>query len=172
MQQIIPAERLSLLPSVPLEYRALGSHALEGLPHALYAHRYVRDGQARTDYPIVVAGRNFGCGSSREHAPIAIGAAGGRAVVAASYARIFFRNCSATGELYPWQVKNASLVDKFTTGDEALIDFARCVIENVTTGEQFELEPLGDVQPVIDAGGLFAYARQSGMISGGRGERP
>jgi 3-isopropylmalate/(R)-2-methylmalate dehydratase small subunit len=54
-----------------------------------------------SEYPIIIAGRNFGCGSSREHAPIALGSAGCKIVVAESFARIFFRNAIATGELYP-----------------------------------------------------------------------
>jgi 3-isopropylmalate/(R)-2-methylmalate dehydratase small subunit len=152
-----------LLPSVPGEYQLLGSHALEGLPRELYPQRYVQEGKLHTEYPIIIAGDNFGCGSSREHAPIALGAAGGRAVVACSFARIFFRNCSSTGELYPW-ISKIKLIDHFKTGDEAVIDFGKPCIRNLSTGEEFELEPLGEVQPVIDAGGLFEYARRTGMI--------
>ena len=137
---------------------------MEGLPRERYPKRFVEDGQVRTPYAIIVAGNNFGCGSSREHAPIALGAAGAKAVVALSYARIFFRNCSATGELYPLQSQQR-LVDAFQTGDEAVIDFERDRITNLRTDESFPLEPLGDVGPVIDAGGLFAYARKTGMIS-------
>lgn len=85
-----------------------------GLPEKEYPIRFVEKGQLRSCYSIIVAGHNFGCGSSREHAPIALGAAGTVAVVAKSYARIFFRNCSATGELYPWESK-AYLVDQFRT---------------------------------------------------------
>ena len=73
--QIISAQYLNLVPTIAEEYEKLGSHALDGLPKSLYATRYVRDGQIDSDYPIVVAGRNFGCGSSREHAPIAMGSA-------------------------------------------------------------------------------------------------
>eukprot|EP00166_Cyanidium_caldarium_P005819 ctg_735.g362 len=159
-----PAERLSLLPSIPAEYQALGSYAMEGLPRERYPKRFVEEGQVRTPYAIIVAGNNFGCGSSREHAPIALGAAGAKAVVALSYARIFFRNCSATGELYPLQSQQR-LVDAFQTGDEAVIDFERDRIINLRTDASFPLEPLGDVGPVIDAGGLFAYARKTGMIA-------
>ncbi|KAK4530368.1 hypothetical protein CCYA_CCYA04G1225 [Cyanidiococcus yangmingshanensis] len=161
--QIIPAEHLSLLPSVPTEYQLLGSHALEGLPKETYPQRYLDEGELHAKYPIIVAGENFGCGSSREHAPIALGAAGAKAVVACSFARIFFRNCSSTGELYPW-ISKKRLVDRFKTGDEAMIDFEKPCIRNLSTGEEFELEPLGEVQPVIDAGGLFEYARRTGMI--------
>lgn len=159
----------------------------------------------RTTFPIIIAGENFGCGSSREHAPIAIGAAGGKAVVAQSYARIFFRNCSATGELYPWETVTR-LVDKFRTvrcawpycgacgrpdgggcaegarvkrsrpppdpsplidiqGDEATIRFDEQTITNERTMEVIDLKPLGDVMPVVDAGGIFEYARRTGMIA-------
>jgi 3-isopropylmalate/(R)-2-methylmalate dehydratase small subunit len=159
--QIIPAQYLTLVPTIPEEYEKLGSYALAGLPDG--TPRFVPESATKTPYPILVAGRNFGCGSSREHAPIAIGAAGGEAVVAESYARIFFRNCVATGELYPVETP-ARLVDKFRTGDEAVLDLDRSTITNVRTGERFELNPLGDARPVIDAGGLFAYARQTGMI--------
>ena len=60
---------------------------------------YVEPGKMKTEYPIMIGGNNFGCGSSREHAPVAMGAAGARVVVAQSYARIFFRNCVATSAL-------------------------------------------------------------------------
>ncbi|CDF38233.1 3-isopropylmalate dehydratase small subunit [Chondrus crispus] len=162
--QIIPAEHLTLVPSNPDEYRTLGSFAMCGLPPDMYATPYVAEGAYDTEFPIIVGGENFGCGSSREHAPVAIGAAGGCAVVAQSYARIFFRNCSATGELYPWESEDR-LVDVFKTGDQAVIDFEKREIRNTTSGESFALRPLGDVQPVIDAGGIFEYARQTGMIA-------
>jgi len=99
--QIIPAQYLNLIPTVKEEYDKLGSYALCGLPDSLYSERYVEDGEMDSKYPIVVGGRNFGCGSSREHAPIAMGAAECQLVLAESFARIFFRNCVATGELYP-----------------------------------------------------------------------
>jgi 3-isopropylmalate/(R)-2-methylmalate dehydratase small subunit len=159
--QIIPAQYLNLVPTIPEEYEKLGSYALCGV---LDAPRFVPEGTIKTQYPLIVAGRNFGCGSSREHAPIAIGAAGGKAVVAESYARIFFRNCVATGELYPVETPNR-LVDEFVTGDEGVLDLDAGTLTNGRTGSRFELRPLGDARPVIDAGGLFAYARQTGMIS-------
>ena len=71
--QIIPAEYLSLVPTIPEEYRRLGSHAFSGLLDGKVP--FVTDGD-RTPYRIVVAARNFGCGSSREHAPVALAAAG------------------------------------------------------------------------------------------------
>jgi 3-isopropylmalate/(R)-2-methylmalate dehydratase small subunit len=158
--QIIPAQYLTLVPTIPDEYEKLGTYAFCGV---LDAPRFVPEGATKTTYPIIVAGRNFGCGSSREHAPIAIGAAGGRAVVAESYARIFFRNCVATGELYPIETP-VRLVDEFVTSDEAELDLDAGTLTNLRSGARFELRPLGDARPVIDAGGLFAFARQTGMI--------
>jgi len=161
--QIIPAEYLTLVPSVPAEYAKLGTYALIGLPEGDYPERYVVPPAERTEYPVIIGGDNFGCGSSREHAPIALGAAGGKCVVAESYARIFFRNCSATGELYPIETPQR-LVDKFTTGDQVTVDFDKYTITNDTTGDSYPLNDLGDVLPVVDAGGIFEFARRSGMI--------
>ena len=78
--QIIPAQYLNLVPTILEEYEKLGAYAFAGLPESAYATRYVKEGQLDSEYPIVVAGRNFGCGSSREHAPIAIKASGVGAV--------------------------------------------------------------------------------------------
>jgi 3-isopropylmalate/(R)-2-methylmalate dehydratase small subunit len=159
--QIIPAEYLTLVPSKPDEYEKLGSYALIGLPDRY--GKFIAEGAMKTIYPIIIAGQNFGCGSSREHAPIALGAAGVQAVVAESYARIFFRNCTATGELYPWEVGDR-LCDKFETGQEVTLDFDQNRLINHTLNQEYSLKPLGDVGPVIEAGGIFAYARQTGMI--------
>jgi 3-isopropylmalate/(R)-2-methylmalate dehydratase small subunit len=159
--QIIPAEYLTLVPSKPDEYEKLGSYAMIGLPDRY--GRFIEPGQMKTQYPIIIAGENFGCGSSREHAPIALGAAGVEAVVALSYARIFFRNCAATGELYPWESSDR-LCDSCQTGHEVSINFADNSLVNHTLGQTFSLKPLGEVGPVIDAGGIFAYARKTGMI--------
>jgi 3-isopropylmalate/(R)-2-methylmalate dehydratase small subunit len=163
--QIIPAQYLNLVPTIPEEYEKLGSYALCGL---VDSPPFVPEGTTKTRYPIIVAGRNFGCGSSREHAPIALGAAGAEAVVAESYARIFFRNCVATGELYPVE-SPARLVEEFVTGDDAELDLDASTLTNLRSGACFTLNPLGDARPVIDAGGLFAYARQTGMIPSAAG---
>ena len=90
--QIISAQYLNLVPTIAEEYEKLGSYALDGLPKSIYQTRYVEEGQLDSKYPIVIAGRNFGCGSSREHAPIAMGSADCELVLAESFARIFFRN--------------------------------------------------------------------------------
>src|ERR1035437_3063014 len=160
--QIIPAQHLNLVPTIPAEYRKLGALALSGLP-ADYPP-FIKSGAAQAEYWIIVAGRNFGCGSSREHAPIALGAAGIRAIVAESYARIFFRNAIATGEQYPCETAT-NLRAVFQTGDEAEIRLDREELVHVKSGKGIKLKSLGAVLPVVSAGGLFAYARKTGMIT-------
>ena len=112
---------------------------------------------------ILIAGKNFGCGSSREHAPVALNAAGIEAVVAEFYARIFFRNAVNGGYLTPLECVDR-LCGKVCTGDELSIDIAQSVLFNRTTGEEWRLKPLGEVAPILEAGGLFEYARQAGML--------
>jgi 3-isopropylmalate/(R)-2-methylmalate dehydratase small subunit len=159
--QIIPAQYLTLVPTIPEEYDKLGSYALIGLPDSLYATRYVEEGATKTKYPILIGGRNFGCGSSREHAPIALGAAGCQVVVAESFARIFFRNSVATGELYPYESVGAP-ASEIKTGDHVEVDFDKDELR--ANGKTYPLKPLGEVKPVIDAGGIFEFARKSGFI--------
>jgi 3-isopropylmalate/(R)-2-methylmalate dehydratase small subunit len=160
--QIIPAQYLTLVPTIPEEYEKLGGYALIGLPDSLYPVRYVEKGATKTRFPIVIAGRNFGCGSSREHAPIALGAAGCEVVIAESFARIFFRNCVATGELYPCDSAEP-LSEIIKTGDQVEVDLDKDEIR--ANGKTYALKPLGEVKPVIDAGGIFNFARQSGQIA-------
>ncbi|EEF31731.1 3-isopropylmalate dehydratase small subunit 1 [Ricinus communis] len=160
--QIIPAEYLTLVPSNPAEYEKLGSYALIGLP-ASYKTRFMEPNEMKTKYTIVIGGDNFGCGSSREHAPVALGAAGVAAVVAESYARIFFRNSVATGEIYPLETE-VRICEECKTGDVVTIELAENRLINHTTGKEYKLKPIGDAGPVIEAGGIFAYARSTGMI--------
>jgi 3-isopropylmalate/(R)-2-methylmalate dehydratase small subunit len=162
--QIIPAQYLTLVPTIPDEYKKLGSYALCGLPDALYPIRFVHEGQLDSEYPIIVAGRNFGCGSSREHAPIALGSAGAKVVLAESFARIFFRNSVATGELYPCECVDR-LCEVLKTGDVVTVDLDARTVALPASGKIYSFKPLGDVRPVVDAGGLFNYARKTGMIS-------
>lgn len=160
--QIIPAQYLNLVPTIAEEYEKLGSYALIGLPESLYPIRFVLPSKTKTEYPIIIAGRNFGCGSSREHAPIAMGAAGVEAVVADSYARIFFRNCVATGELYP--VESEKPLSKILkTGQRASLNLDTNVL--IVEGVTYPLKGLGEVKPVIDEGGIFNYARKNGFIA-------
>jgi len=161
--QIIPAEYLTLVPSNPEEYKKLGSYALIGLPSS-YPTRFIDPGEYKSKFSIVIAGYNFGCGSSREHAPVALGAAGVAAVVAESYARIFFRNSVATGEVYPLE-SEVRICEECKTGDVVTIEIGESRLINHTTGKEYKMKPIGDAGPVIEAGGIFAYARKCGMIS-------
>jgi 3-isopropylmalate/(R)-2-methylmalate dehydratase small subunit len=111
-----------------------------------------------------VAGKNFGCGSSREHAPLAIAEAGATAVVAEFYARIFFRNCINGGYLVPFET-DTRLVNEIKTGDELVIDVQASTLTNLSQNKTYTLKPLGDVAPIIDAGGVFEYAKQTGMLA-------
>jgi 3-isopropylmalate/(R)-2-methylmalate dehydratase small subunit len=165
--QIIPAQYLNLVPTIPEEYEKLGSYAFAGLPESAYPGRYVREGQLDSQYAIVVAGRNFGCGSSREHAPIALGSAGCKVVLAESFARIFFRNSVATGELYPCETIER-LCDVLKTDDVVTVNLDAGAVTVKNTGKVYKLKPLGDVRPVVDAGGLFNYARKTGMMPGAK----
>ncbi|MCC7518485.1 MAG: 3-isopropylmalate dehydratase [Verrucomicrobiae bacterium] len=159
--QIIPAQYLNLVPTIPEEYEKLGGYALIGLSEAQHPERFIAPGELKTRYPLLIAGRNFGCGSSREHAPIALGAAGAQAVIAESYARIFFRNCVATGELYPIE-SAVRLCDTLKTGQIGRLDLDAGTL--VVEGVIHRLKPLGEARPVIDAGGLFKYARRNHLI--------
>jgi 3-isopropylmalate/(R)-2-methylmalate dehydratase small subunit len=167
--QIIPAEYLSFNPSDPAERKYFGMYANSGVPAAQCGLPkgnvpFVEEGQFKTVYTVVIGGRNFGCGSSREHAPLAIAEAGAKAVVAEFYARIFYRNCVNGGYLLPCESVQR-LVEEISTGDDVEIDIDGGLLTNHTTGKTYTLKPLGDVTPIIDAGGVFEYARQQGMIA-------
>jgi len=167
--QIIPAEYLSYNPADPKERKFFGMYAMSGVPVKQSGLpgggvRFVPEGQFRTPYRIVIGGRNFGCGSSREHAPLALAEAGIEAVVAEFYARIFFRNSVNGGYILPCE-STQRLVQEIRTGDVCALDIEAGVLTDQTTGKSYQLRPLGDVKPIIDAGGIFAYARQTGMIA-------
>jgi len=107
---------------------------------------------------LIVAGKNFGCGSSREHAPIAIKAAGIQAVIAKSFARIFYRNSFNIG-LPIFESAEAS--EKVKEGDEIEIDADRGIIRNVTTQEEYNANPIPPfMQELIDAGGLIEWTKK------------
>ena len=166
--QIIPAQYLTLNPAIPDEYRQFGKYALSSVPPAQkglpkgHVPFHTKD-EFASDYQIIVAGRNFGCGSSREHAPVALAAAGIQAVIAEFYARIFFRNSVNGGYLVPFECPDR-LCEKVCTGDALQIDVATGVLHNLTTKEDWPLKSLGEVAPILKAGGLFPYARKVGML--------
>lgn len=166
--QIIPAQYLSFNPAIPEERKFFGMYAMSSVPPAQAGLpqgniRFVPEGEFKSEYSIIIGGKNFGSGSSREHAPLALAEAGVKCVVAQFYARIFFRNSVNGGYLVPLESKER-LVEKIRTGDELEVRIDDRKILNKTQGETYELNPLGDVLPIIEAGGVFNYARQAGML--------
>jgi 3-isopropylmalate/(R)-2-methylmalate dehydratase small subunit len=138
-----------------------GRYLIINDPGELAVHLFegVRPEMAKTvsigDY--VVAGENFGCGSSREHAPIAMKGAGVKAVVAKSFARIFFRNSINIG--LPLFI--CPQVDRIADGAEIEIDMTGGVIYNKSRSESYKTTPLPDfLQEIVDAGGLVEYTRR------------
>jgi 3-isopropylmalate/(R)-2-methylmalate dehydratase small subunit len=166
--QIIPAQWLKLSTTDPEERKYYAAYCLSSVPEGQRGLPqgdvpFVRDGEFRTDFTIVVGGKNFGSGSSREHAPLALAEAGVSCVIAEFYARIFFRNSVNGGYLIPFE-SSERLVEKIRTGDELSIDVKTGVVTNVTQGQTYQLKPLGDVLPIIEAGGVFNYAKEAGML--------
>jgi 3-isopropylmalate/(R)-2-methylmalate dehydratase small subunit len=141
---IIPGRYLVI--NDPLE---LAEHLFEGVRPEMATQ--VRKGD------IIVAGENFGCGSSREHAPLALKGAGITAVVAKSFARIFFRNAINIG--LPLFI--CSEVDGIRDGDSLEIDMAGGVIRNQSRGESYKTTPLPlFLQEIVEAGGLVEYTKR------------
>ena len=171
--QIIPARHLVYNTHSPEERKLFGKYAMSGVPEAKSGLprggiKFVKEGEYKSDFTIIVAGKNFGCGSSREHAPLALQVAGVTAVIAQSYARIFYRNSIDGGFLKPLEsIEN--IHDFFATGDEVEIDLSANTISNHSSGEVFPLRSLGGASEIINAGGLFPYARKIGMIKTSEG---
>jgi len=141
---IIPARYLNT--SDPAE---LGKHCMEDLDAGFVDK--VQQGD------ILVAEENFGCGSSREHAPISIKAAGVSVIIAKSFARIFYRNAINTGLPI---VESVEAVDAISDGDQLSVDLEAGVITDVTTGASFNIQPFPEsIQQIIDAGGLVESAK-------------
>jgi 3-isopropylmalate/(R)-2-methylmalate dehydratase small subunit len=142
---ILPGKYLVLID--PYE---LAKHALEGLDH---------------DFPekakkgvIVVGGKNFGCGSSREQAPLALKYAGVKCVLAESFARIFFRNAINIGLPV---MECTGISDAVETGDELAVDFEAGKVENVSTGKKFQVEKLPPfILEILADGGLIENLRR------------
>ena len=134
---------------VKREPRELAKHVMESI--APNFAKEVREGD------VIIAGKNFGCGSSREQAPIALKAAGVSAIVAESFARIFYRNAINQG-LPAIVCKDVS--KKFEPGDEIEVDLKRGEVRNLRTRESFKIEPLpGFILDIINAGGLLNYLK-------------
>jgi len=143
---IIPARYLNT--SDPKE---LASHCMEDSKNPDFIKK-MRPGD------IIVAESNFGCGSSREHAPIAIKASGVSCVIAKSFARIFYRNSFNMGLPI---FESAEAVDGIKESDEIEVDADRGIIRNLSTGKEFSVAPVpAFMQELIVAGGLMAYTKK------------
>ena len=131
--QIIPAEHLVYSLTDENESKKYGEFALSGvpvtqsgLPHGNI--KFTEDGNYKSEFNIIIGGSNFGCGSSREHAPFALQVAGVKAIVAESYARIFYRNSVDGGFLVPLE-SNDELKKEIKTGDEVEINLRELYIK-------------------------------------------
>ncbi len=133
------------------DYNELATHAMEGLDPDFPSK--VKDGD------FIVAGKNFGCGSSREHAPIALSTCGIKAVIAVSFARIFYRNSVDGAFLLPIEVDEETY-KKISNSDQLEINIEKNEIKNITTNESYSMKPFSEIiAKIISAGGLFKYKR-------------
>lgn len=140
---IIPARYLNT--SDPKE---LAKHCMEDIDASFVGK--VAEGD------IMVAGRNFGCGSSREHAPVAISASGISCVIAASFARIFYRNAINIG----LPLIELPQAEEIKVDDIVSVDVATGKVENLTTGKTYHAEPLPEfIQAIARAGGLINFVK-------------
>ena len=143
---IIPARYLNTS-----DKKELASHCMEDIDSS-----FVKNVQSGD---IIVAGKNFGCGSSREHAPIAIKESGISCVIASTFARIFFRNSINIG-LPILECEEAS--QEIKAGDKVTVDFSTGIIFDETTGKEYKAEPFPPfMQSLIEAGGLVPYIKEN-----------
>jgi len=141
---ILPGQYLKLH-----DYDEIAKHAMEGIDPNF--HSRVKMG----DY--IVSGKNFGCGSSREHAPIALSHCGIKGVLAVSFARIFYRNAVDGAFLLPIEIDEQTY-QKISDGDQIEVDTQKNEIKNLTKNETYKMKPFSDiVSKIIAAGGLFKY---------------
>ncbi len=145
---IIPARYLN-----DPDEKSLASHCMEDIDDQFAST--VEDGD------IIVAGANFGCGSSREHAPLAIKASNVKCVIAASFARIFYRNCINIGLPI---LESPEAAAEINPGDTVSVDFSTGVITDETTGKQYQAAAFPEfVENIISSGGLMNSLKERGL---------
>ena len=133
------------------DYNELAKLAMEGLDPEF--HSKVKDGD------FLLAGKNFGCGSSREHAPIALSTCGIKAVIAVSFARIFYRNSVDGAFLLPIEIDEKTY-QTISNNDELEIDIEKNEIKNISKNETYLMKPFSEIiTKIISAGGLFKYKK-------------
>jgi len=131
------------------EHAELAEHAMEGMDPDF--HSKVKNAN------IIVTGNNFGCGSSREHAPIALSASGIEAILALSFARIFYRNSVDGAYLLPIEIDEKTY-SSISENDELEIDTSKNEIKNITKNELYSMKPFPElIGKIISAGGIFKY---------------
>ena len=131
------------------DHKELAKHAMEGIDPKF--PEKIQQGD------FLVTGSNFGCGSSREHAPIALSQTGIKAILAPTFARIFYRNAVDGGYLLPIEIVE-STVKKIGDKDELEINLSENRITNVTKGEQYSMKPFPElIAKIVEAGGLMRY---------------
>jgi 3-isopropylmalate/(R)-2-methylmalate dehydratase small subunit len=141
---IIPARYLNVSDTVEL-----AKHCMEGLDADFV--KKVKKGD------MIVAEENFGCGSSREHAPLAIKASGISCIIAKSFARIFYRNSINIGLPI---LESAEAVDNIKDGDALRVDLSSGIIYNLSTGQSFQSQPFPEfMQKIVEQGGLIEYVK-------------
>lgn len=141
---IIPARYLNIS-----DVNELSTHCMEDIDKNFVKNVEEND--------IIVAGDNFGCGSSREHAPLVIKNNKVSCVIAKSFARIFYRNAINIG----LPIIECEEVDEFDNGDKLSIDFDNAVIKNITKNKIYNIKPFPDfVKKIISSGGLMNYAKE------------
>ena len=166
--QIIPAHHLVYNLDNPQERQLYGKYAFSGVPEEKAGlpdgnNPFIKENENRSEYIVVIGGKNFGCGSSREHAPIALKMAGVMAVVALSYARIFYRNAVDGAYIFPLESMN-NLSSQIKTGNEVQIDLIQNKLIDVSTSLNYDLKPMGDIGEIIKSGGIFGYAKNHGFV--------
>jgi 3-isopropylmalate/(R)-2-methylmalate dehydratase small subunit len=135
------------------DHKELAKHAMEGIDPKF------PEKVSQGDF--MVTGSNFGCGSSREHAPIALSQTGIKAIIAPSFARIFYRNAVDGGYLLPIEVDKTTL-DSISDKDELEIDIARNQIKNITRNSQHAMKPFPElIAKIVEAGGLVNFKPDS-----------
>jgi len=140
-----------------LDMKKLAAHAFESIDATFY-----EDAQ-KIQKPILIAGSNFGCGSSREQAPLVIKACNISCIIAESFARIFYRNGFNVG--LPL-IECKGMASKVRQGDELEVDLSMGIIRNVTKGEEYKFKSIPKfMQKLLDAGGLMPYLRAQGGFS-------
>ena len=142
---IIPARYLNTSDD-----RELASHCFEGLD---------RDFKEKVkEKKIIIAGNNFGCGSSREHAPLSIKTSGVKAIIAASFSRIFFRNSI---NIWLPVISSREAADFIQDGDELEVDFSSGRIKDITRDKVFNINPLPEfIQGIIKSGGYINFVKE------------